>query len=178
MIGTRIEPEYMASRCCNPKTLQRLGLKRGLDCELVIAPYASFLSLPAAPSAAVKNLRRLRELGAEGMYGLCEALDFTPSRLTGDRPFEPVRTYMSHHLGMSLVAIDNALRENVMVRRFMADCNMMAYRELLQEKVPVGAVVLKSQTGDAPERPRRITEEGVVREGIWTGEGQIGRAHV
>lgn len=152
--------------------VQRLGLKRGLDCELVIAPYASFLSLPAAPSAAVKNLRRLRELGAEGMYGLCEALDFTPSRLTGDRPFEPVRTYMSHHLGMSLVAIDNALRENVMVRRFMADCNMMAYRELLQEKVPVGAVVLKSQTGDAPERPRRITEEGVVREGIWTGEGR------
>ena len=29
--------------------VQALGLKRGLDQELVVAPYASFLALPVAP---------------------------------------------------------------------------------------------------------------------------------
>ena len=32
--------------------VQALGLKRGLDQELVVAPYASFLALPMAPKSA------------------------------------------------------------------------------------------------------------------------------
>ena len=39
---------------------------------------------------------------------------------------EPVRSYMSHHLGMSLVAIDNVLRDSEMQKRFMKDCDMSA----------------------------------------------------
>ena len=63
--------------------VQRLGLKRGLDEELVVAPYASFLALLLSPRRAADNLRRLRALGAEGKYGMYEALDFTPARRTG-----------------------------------------------------------------------------------------------
>lgn len=73
-----------------------------------MAPYASFLALPMAPKSAVRNLRRLCALGLEGRFGLYEAADFTPSRLSGGSSFEIVRSYMAHHLGMSLVAIDNA----------------------------------------------------------------------
>ena len=152
--------------------VQRLGLKRGLDSELVAAPYASFLALLLAPGSAGRNLRRLRDLGAEGKYGLYEALDFTPARQVGEGGFQPVRTFMSHHLGMSLVAVDNALNGGIMQARFMRDCSMGAFRELLQEKVPVGAAVLKNVSHEVPEKPRRFQEERFVRECTWTGEGR------
>ena len=54
---------------------------------------------------------------------------------------------------MSLVAIDNALTEDVMQRRFLSDRTMAAYRELLQERVPVGAPVMRRRDGAAPEPP-------------------------
>ena len=39
-----------------------LGLKRGLEEDLVVAPYASALALQIAPRAALANLRRLSKL--------------------------------------------------------------------------------------------------------------------
>lgn len=65
---------------------------------------------------------------------------------------------------MSLVAIDNALNENVMQKRFLRDRAMGAYRELLQEKVPVGAAVLRQREFRAPEQPGRPPQAGLVRE--------------
>ena len=132
--------------------VQALGLKRGLDTELVVSPYASFLVLSLAPRSALRNLRRLRDMGLEGRYGLYEAVDYTPARLTGTEDHEVIRSYMSHHLGMSLAAIDNALRDGVMQRRFMKDCDMSAYRELLQERVPVGAPIMKQEERDFPAK--------------------------
>ena len=145
--------------------VQALGLKRGLDTELVVSPYSSFLALLLAPRSALRNLRRLRDMGLEGRYGLYEAVDYTPSRLTGRENYEPVRSYMSHHLGMSLVAIDNVLRDNVMQRRFMKDCDMSAFRELLQERVPVGAPIMRQEERDFPARPRPASGPALQREG-------------
>ena len=149
--------------------VQALGLKRGLDTELVVSPYASFLALLLAPRSAMRNLRRLRDLGLEGRYGLYEAVDYTPSRLTGQEGFEVVRSYMSHHLGMSLVAIDDALRDNVMQKRFMKDCDMSAYRELLQERVPVGAPIMRQEERDFPTKFRPSAGPALVREGEGFG---------
>ena len=145
--------------------VQALGLKRGLDSELVIAPYSSFLALALAPRSALRNLRRLRDMGLEGRYGLYEAVDYTPSRLTGAAEYEVVRSYMSHHLGMSLVAIDNALRDNIMQRRFMADSDMAAFRELLQERVPVGAPVMRQWEREVPEKPKAVPGPDLARGG-------------
>ena len=152
--------------------VQALGLKRGLDAELVVSPYSSFLALLLAPRSALRNLRRLRDMGLEGRYGLYEAVDFTPARLTGNEGYEVVRSYMSHHLGMSLVAIDNVLRDNVMQKRFMKDCDMSAYRELLQERVPVGAPVMRQEERDFPSRPRPAAGPALER----MGDG-FGRKH-
>ncbi|NLF35414.1 MAG: hypothetical protein GX585_05555, partial [Clostridiales bacterium] len=157
--------------------VQRLGLKRGLDSELVVSPYSSFLALTVAPAAASANLRRLRGLGMEGKYGLYEAADYTAGRLAGERPFEPVRCFMAHHLGMSLVSINNALNDNIMQRRFMRDRDMLAYRELLQEKVPVGAVTLKSPASEVPEKPKRAAAPSFVRTGSWR-EGEARAIHL
>ncbi len=145
--------------------VQALGLKRGLDKDLVVAPYASFLALLLAPRSAGRNLRRLRDMGLEGTYGLYEAVDFTTSRLTEGEEWAVVRSFMSHHLGMSLVAINNVLKENIMQKRFLRDCSMGAFRELLQEKVPVGADVMKPDRQVAPDRPRPIRQSQFCRSG-------------
>ena len=146
--------------------VQTLGLKRGLDKELVVAPYASFLALLLAPRSAGRNLRRLRDLGLEGTYGLYEAVDYTASRLHEGEDRAVVRSFMSHHLGMSLLAIDHALKGNIMQERFLRDCSMGAFRELLQEKVPVGAPVIKPDRSPI-ERVKPIRQSLLCR----TGEG-------
>ena len=92
---------------------QSLALRRGMGADMVVSPYSSFLALAVEPRAAVRNLRRLCERGFTGRFGLWEAVDFTPSRTSG-RGGESVRCVMSHHLGMSLAAIDNCLSDNIM----------------------------------------------------------------
>ncbi|MEA4955956.1 MAG: glucoamylase family protein [Pseudoflavonifractor sp.] len=152
--------------------VQALGLKRGLDRELVVAPYASFLALLLAPGSAGRNLRRLRDMGLEGTYGLYEAADFTRGRVRDGEKWAAVRSFMSHHLGMSLIAIDNALSGNIMQERFMQDCSMAAYRELLQEKVPVGAPVMKPSRTFQPDRVRPARQSEFHREGEVREDGQ------
>jgi hypothetical protein len=134
--------------------VQALGLKRGLDAELVVAPYATFLALLLTPRSALSNLRRLRDMGLEGRFGLYEAVDYTPSRLTGGERYQVVRSYMAHHLGMSLVAVDDVLCDHIMQARFMRDSDMAAFRELLQERMPVGAPLMRQGRREPPERPR------------------------
>lgn len=131
----------------------RLALKRRQDKERVISPYSTFLALQTAPKSAVKNLRRLSRMGMEGRYGYYEAVDFTPMRQLGKK-YEIVRCFMAHHLGMSLVAIDNAVKDGIMQKRFMCDRDMAAFSELLQEKVPVGQIVLKKPAREVPDKPR------------------------
>jgi cyclic beta-1,2-glucan synthetase len=138
--------------------VQRLALKRGMGREAVVSPYSTFLALPIDGSAALRNLRALQALGMEGRYGLYEAADFTPSRMRGKR-FEIVRTYMAHHIGMSLIAIDNTLKAGIMQRRFMRDREMASYAELLQEKVPVGGIVLRQPPRDVPDMPVRVSSQ-------------------
>src|SRR5690606_9913184 len=58
-----------------------LGLKRGLEEDLVIAPYATMLALMVNPKKAVSNLKLLTEQGFEGEYGFFEAIDYTKTRV-------------------------------------------------------------------------------------------------
>ena len=141
--------------------VQSLALKHGMARDAVIAPYAAFLALEEDRRAAVCNLRRLRTLGAEGRYGYYEALDFTEGRRE-DAPFQLVRCFMSHHLGMSLLAIDNCLKEGIMQRRFMADPGNLAFRELLEEKTPVGQRIRPVQDYRADPKPGREKKEGFL----------------
>ena len=112
-----------------------LGLKRGLVEDAVAAPYASFLALQVDPEDAVRNIERLKAEGLEGAYGFYEAADYTPERLPFETKRAIVKTFMAHHQGMSLMALDNCLNKNVMQRRFHRDPAIHAARLLLQEKV-------------------------------------------
>jgi len=119
-----------------------LGLKRGLAEDAVVAPYATVMALMLDPQAACGNLRRLAALGMEGRYGLYEAIDFTPSRLTRGQVSGIVRSFMAHHQGMILLALDNHLLGNPMLRRFAAVPCFQATLLLLQERIPKAALVL------------------------------------
>lgn len=208
-----------------------LGLKRGLEDDLVISPYSTLMVLPFAKNIAIKNLRKLEELGALGRYGFVEALDYTKARsdkyvmtlseneaelkianstlnnnnvsateenyaqnvdkyeesvdnlpksvdnvrdkkegyivendvnnVDNVDNFEEnnekyinnanmrgskissypqitnkVMTYMVHHLGMSLMALDNVLLNNILVNRFHDLPEVKATELLLKERIP------------------------------------------
>ncbi|MDR1564482.1 MAG: hypothetical protein LBS74_05955 [Oscillospiraceae bacterium] len=133
--------------------VQKLGLKRGLDDDLVISPYSSFLLLPFAPEASMDNLNRLEREGMTGRCGFYEAADYTPSR-RGNRPYAPVRSYMAHHVGMSIIACANTMFDNIIQARFMRDKEMHAASELLEERVPSGAIVFEDEIRrEVPEKP-------------------------
>ncbi|PWQ93791.1 GH36-type glycosyl hydrolase domain-containing protein [Leucothrix arctica] len=113
-----------------------LGLKRGLADNLVIAPYASALALPLVPADAAKNLMALADLSLMGNYGFYEAADYTPDRVPEGRKMSAVKSYMAHHQGMILTALDNLLCNQAMVRRFHAHPRVQSYALLLHERVP------------------------------------------
>jgi cyclic beta-1,2-glucan synthetase len=58
-----------------------LGLKRGLENDRVVAPYATAMAAMIAPREALANFQRLAGEGAEGKFGFYEAIDYTPDRL-------------------------------------------------------------------------------------------------
>jgi cyclic beta-1,2-glucan synthetase len=116
-----------------------LGIKRGLESDLVITPHASLMALPFAAREVMANLAALADRGMVGRYGLYESLDFTPARLPIGAASARVQSYMSHHHGMILTALANALCDEVMVRRFHADPRIQTVDLLLQEQLPTGA---------------------------------------
>ncbi|MDQ2922119.1 MAG: hypothetical protein M3R52_10985, partial [Acidobacteriota bacterium] len=115
-----------------------LGLKRGLIEDLVVAPYATMLAAEINPRAAMDNLRRLEKEGALGAYGYYESIDYTAERLPQGQRHVLIRSFMTHHQGMSLVSLSNVLEDDRMEKRFHADPSIQATELLLQERIPVG----------------------------------------
>lgn len=118
-----------------------LGLKRGLEEKLVVAPYATLLALNVAPSETVQNLQRLAGLGMLADYGYYEAMDFSrqPQRDAGSKPLKRgviIEAYMAHHQGMAFLALTNFLHDNPFPRRFHSDPRVRAFEALLQERIP------------------------------------------
>ncbi len=115
-----------------------LGLKRGVDKELVVAPYASLLALEVAPKATLKNLRLLDSLGLFNEFGYYDAIDYSRQATRDGRRGVLVQTYMSHHQGMSFLALDNFLHAGVVRRNFHEDPRVRAFEPLLHESIPTG----------------------------------------
>lgn len=112
-----------------------VGLKRGLENELVVSPYSTIMALQTDFRGAFDNLKRLAREGLEGTYGFYEAVDYTKSRIGKDESKAIIKCFMIHHLGMSLMALDNVLLNNTLQRRFHALPKVKATELLLQEKV-------------------------------------------
>ena len=130
MVDARLNYQYRAFG------VPGLGLKRGLASDLVVAPYASALALMVAPEEACRNLQRLGDEEYIGKYGFYEAIDYTPSRQRRGQTSVVVRSFMAHHQGMSLLALDHLLMDRPMQKRFESDPLFQSTTLLLQERVP------------------------------------------
>ena len=122
-----------------------LGLKRGLEEDIVISPYSVFLSLMYDPLGSIKNIKELEKEGMFGKYGFYESIDYTTSRLKPNEKNRIVKTYMAHHQGLILLAINNYINKNVMVKRFGNNPEIEAMDILLQERMPKKAIVTKEK---------------------------------
>ncbi len=141
-----------------------LGLKRGLAEDLVIAPYATVMSLMVEPEAAMRNLERLAADGRLGIYGFYEAIDYTPSRLPRGATSVTIRSFMAHHQGMSLLSLAYLLLDRPMQRRFISDPMLRANDLLLQERVPrAAAPVFPHATEASATRVSSAEAEGTMR---------------
>jgi hypothetical protein len=85
----------------------------------------------------------MESAGWVGPYGFYEAADYSIS----SRKPVVVRQWMAHHLGMSLLAIANSLRNSVVQQWFHAHPMIQATDLLLQE-IPVSVAVLKARLED------------------------------
>ncbi|MDD3412200.1 MAG: glucoamylase family protein, partial [Eubacteriales bacterium] len=109
----------------------------------VIAPYASILALTIDARAAFLNLKRMEALGWESPLGLFEAADFQKERIGARQPFRVVRSHMSHHQGMILCALCNALCGGYLAELFFGLPRAQAFTLLLEEKPQSGRSVIR-----------------------------------
>ena len=122
-----------------------LGLKRGLEDDIVISPYSVFLSLPYDIEGSIKNIRDLEKEGMIGQYGFYESVDYTLSRLNPNEKRRIVKTYMAHHQGLILLSINNVINDFILVKRFNQNPEIEAVDILLQERMPKKAIVTKEK---------------------------------
>ncbi|MFO0841099.1 MAG: glucoamylase family protein [Gemmataceae bacterium] len=154
-----------------------LGLKRGLNRDLVVAPYATFLALQVAPRAALANLERLAGEGAVGALGYHEAIDYTADRLPQGQTRQVIPSYMAHHQGMSLLAIANLLLGDVMPARLAREPMVRAVSLLLQERVPLDAPEAHTHEGEEAGPVSAETGEAVSRR-LTTPNTPLPRTHL
>lgn len=93
----------------------------------VIAPYASCLALRINAKESIKNLKVIcRECGL-GEYGFYESIDITSRK-------HIIYQYMSHHQGMILASITNAICGNNISAYFESDQRVKSTKILLSER--------------------------------------------
>jgi len=114
-----------------------LGLKRGLEKDLVVSPYSTGLALMIDAPNAIRNFRRLKDkYHLLGSHGFFESIDFTRERSrTGERGVI-VHTYMVHHQGMIMGSINNLLNNDIFKHRFHSEPKIAGVESLLYERIP------------------------------------------
>jgi len=140
-----------------------LGFKRGLADDLVVAPYASVLALMVAPREACQNLETLEKSGYRGKYGFYEAIDFTPTRVPRGSASVPLRSFMAHHQGMSLLALTYLLLDRPMQRRFLSDLSFKGSELLLHERIPKVVSVLRPHAAEVSAARRPAAAAATMR---------------
>ena len=141
----RLQPSYMDSR--------------------VIAPYAVMLALEYAGGEAIRNLLRIKKLKAYDKYGFYEAIDFDAPDPIYMTDYCIVRSFMAHHLGMSLVAINNCLNNGIMRQRFHAEPFVKSCETMLEEKLQTWFISISKKdilltSGNGPFRKTMFYARG------------------
>jgi cyclic beta-1,2-glucan synthetase len=131
----------------------KLGRKRGLANDLVVAPYASLMAVAVDPEAVMGNIAHLRKEGALGHFGFYESIDYTSSRLQIGEEKAIVKSYYVHHQGMIMVSLANYLNKTRIDDRVHRDPRIKTGELLLQEHIPQAEMI-------QPTRENLVTIEG------------------
>jgi cyclic beta-1,2-glucan synthetase len=153
-----------------------LALNPGLEDQLVVAPYAAVLALLVNPAVAVHNLEHLQAVGLAGPMGFYEAIDFTRENQRHGEPGVVIYSYMAHHQGMTLAALNNVLHRDVLQRRFHNDLRIRSVESLLFERNPLTRLPKEEvKIRLAPVHPV-VDEDNADR--TWTEETASPRVHL
>jgi len=148
-----------------------LALHRPDEDRVVISPYSTFMSLMTGSYDALKNLQRMKKLGAVGAYGFYEALDYGPKMTLHRKRFTMVRSWMAHHQGMCLLAAANVLCDSSIQRRFHAEPQVAATERILHERAMVLQSANESKTKRQLKAEALLTEgQSVLSPGYWGGK--------
>lgn len=153
-----------------------IGLKRGLINELVISPYSTVLALQKDLKNSLINIKGLIKEDLEGIYGFYEAIDYTKYNSNKNNKNQIVKCFMIHHQGMSLMAIDNVLNDNILQERFHSIPIIKSIEILLQEKVPNKIVYDREYKFDLKEtkfKKQRIIERKYTKGNTIIPEVQL-----
>ena len=120
----------------------KIRLKPSFKESLVVTPYATMLALSYVKNEAFANLRKLEKLGAFGMYGFYEAVDFDTNDPDTLKDYAIVKSFMAHHQGMIIVAINNFINQGIMRTRFHEEPIIKASESLLEEKIESNFILI------------------------------------
>jgi cyclic beta-1,2-glucan synthetase len=118
----------------------QIAIKSDATAGPVVSPYSTFLALGADLPSALKNLRRMASAGFIGALGFYEAIDYSFKQGKA----VPVREWMAHHQGMSLLAILNLLRENI-VQEWFHTSPLLKSAELVLHEMPMSDAMLRAK---------------------------------
>ena len=96
---------------------------RGEETSFVFSPYSTYLLMENLKGKAIKNLKRFEKFEMLGDFGLYEALDARGA-------IRIVPEFMAHHLGMSMVAVANYLKDGA-VRKLFSNADVVKSAEIL-----------------------------------------------
>ena len=130
-----------------------LGLKRGLEEDIVVSSYSSIMAITNEPKEVIHNIKRLDNEGMFDKYGFYESIDYTPIRMPKGKKEMVVKTYMAHHQGMILLSINNFFNNNILKKRFSENPEISAVEILLQETMPEKKIITKEEK----QKPEKIT---------------------
>jgi cyclic beta-1,2-glucan synthetase len=153
-----------------------LALKPNLEDDLVVSPYSTMLALTVDSEAAIDNLRRLASLDLDGPMGFYESIDFSRENSRDGKPGIVIYTYMAHHQGMSLLALDATLHHDVMRNRFHRDVRIRAVESLLFERMPT--TPLPEEEAQPSVIRRRTTTSEELPERTWKEDTPCPRVHL
>ncbi len=136
----------------------QMALSEDATAGPIISPYSTFLALGIDTHEALRNLRQMESAGWVGAFGFYEAADFRSSRENA----ELVREWMAHHLGMSLLAVTNLLRNKAVQRWFHANPLVQA-SDLLLEEMPARSGALRASLEEFTPTPLSKDWRSVIR---------------
>ncbi len=114
------------------------------------APYAAFLALPyCGEKSFIRTLNAYAERGAAGAFGYCESY----------RDGVAVRSYMTHHQGMTIAACANAVKNDALPARLLSLPQWRAAQLLCGESMLTRAKRKKSFKTSGEPQP--LADEGV-----------------